>query len=323
MGTSGRLHAASEAASGFVRRLLFSPWIRWPVGLLGPLLLLGAVAGMLGGWEYRTRDCSRWLGHQLLAGNAGRAASGAAWEAVLATRQARTRIQDVAPSDTLPSGTIPQGPLRYQYTQQVHSPDFVVLGKKRRRAPLRAERLSEMQMRDLAKSLRIYQRGKVLLQHLTLPVDEIQLQAAVRARLALQEGTLYDELHRDLLTHNEPEAWDFVRMSKTDSAYWRHLLRPALAPGTPGATELSQQTPAVAAAVSRLLSGWRHALHQEEIERLRSFWEHGPDFQIRLVRNMNIFAGYAVPAGAPPMPFELPAGAVAAALDLPAGGPEP
>lgn len=327
------LNRATAAAAALAARLraaiirnqgvLLSSWVRWPVALLAPWLLVAVFGTGLTYWEHRTRSFSRWMGRTLLEGNAERATSGAIWEAILASREARTRIQAAGTPDTLLPGGLPQPPLHHAYRQERRSTDAVILYRHQRPAPLRQDRLTEAQMRDLAVSLRTYRAGSALLRHVELPSEPFLVHARIRAQLALQEGSLYPRLHQQLRQHDAAEAWNFVRMSTADSTYWASLLGPALTPADPDTATLHSREPAVAVALAGLLHHWSDSMHQDEMLRVRGYWEAGPDFQIHLVRNMNVFAGYAIADGERPVPFELPAELVVSLLELPVGDHAP
>ena len=286
--------------------IFFRPWQRWLICLILPGFILMLFALGILWWEQSTRWPSRRLGSYLLERNAGREQLGSVWKGILASRQTRTHLQETPPTPYLEPATLPGSLLQNRYWEARRSANFLVLRQYRRATPLHPERLSVLQMQELARSLQVFQQGKQLLANLSLSPDPYRIHARIRAQIALEDGSLFPLLHQRLLAENAPVAWDFVHMSAADERYWRESIDPALTPGSAEDSTLAKQAPQVADAVRSLVQTWADSLLAAEVRLLRTAWENGPSFQLRIVRNMDTFTGYAVPPGELPIPFDLP-----------------
>ena len=287
--------------------IYFRPWQRWLIGLILPGFVLTILALGALWWEQHTHGSTRWLGGYLLEHNSDREQRGSVWKGILASRQTRTHLQETPSVPYLEPATLPESLLRNRYWEARRSANFLVLRHHRRATPLHPEKLSALQMQELARSLQIFQRGKQLLANLTLSPDAYRIHAHIRAQIALEDGSLFPLLHRRLLADNAPTAWDFVHMSADDQRYWRASIDPAITPGSAEDSTLAKRAPQVADAVRSLVQSWADSLLMAEIRLLRTAWETGPSFQLRIVRNMDTFTGYAVLPGELPIPFDLPA----------------
>jgi len=283
------------------------PWQRWLIGLTLPgILLLGC--GLGGAWlEHRTHWIARRLGTYLLQRNEARPARGSVWQGILASRRTRSSLESSTWADSLQQETIPQAVLHGRYLVDRRSADFLVLRVDSRPMSLRPGRLTGPQMQELARSLQAYTQGRQLLAHVSLPRDPFQVHARIRAQLALEDGSLFPLLHQRLLAANSPRAWNFVRMSTEDRQYWHEHLDQILAgPSGEGETSL-EPTPEVVDVLQSLIRTWEDSLYAAEIQRLQQAWESSADFELRIVRNMDTFTGYAVAAGELPVRFTIPA----------------
>lgn len=289
------------------RPTFFHPWQRWLIGLILPGFILTIFALGALWWEQSTHWPTRWLGSYLLERNAGREPRGSVWKGILASRQTRTHLQETPSAPFLETATLSQSLLQNRYWEARRSANFLVLRHHRCATPLHPEKLSALQMQELARSLQVFQQGKQLLATLSLSPDPYRIHARIRAQIALEDGSLFPLLHQRLLRVSAPVAWDFVRMSADDIHYWREAIGPALTPGSPEDSTLAAQAPQVVDAVRYLVQTWADSLLTAEVLLLRTAWETGPSFQLRIVRNMDTFTGYAVLPGELPIPFDLPA----------------
>ena len=98
----------------------------------------------------------------------------------------------------------------------------------RRDTALQPDRLSPEALRELAYSLQIYEQGRSLLTQATVPDHAPYLRALIGAQIAIEDGSLFYQLHKCLLAKDEPEAWTFLKMKEEDMAYWRQHLAPLL-----------------------------------------------------------------------------------------------
>ena len=268
--------------------------------------------------EYRAQFFTRRLGLFLLERNRERPTRGSVWQGILASRRTRSSLGNPPSFPTSPElGTIPQAILQHRYRMDQRSANFLILRVDRRTLPLHPERLSSTQMQELARSLQIYDRGRELLSHIELPRDSFRIHARIRAQLHLEDGSLFPILHAQLLARDAPEAWDFVRMSEADRRYWKDLLAQVLDPLPQGDADLPEQIPQVVTALRSLVSTWEDSLLANEISHLRKTWESSSEFELRIVRNMDIFTGYAVAPGEYPIPFTIPALKAESLLGIP------
>ncbi len=298
------------------------PFLRWIIGLTLPgllLTLLGAGALWL---EYRTHYVAVRLGEYLLQHNQNRTARGAVWQGILASRKSRTALANRAHSDTLGLDTIPPALLRCHYGLDRPVPNFLVLRAWGRTAPLRLDQISGREMPNLARSLQAYHLGVALLSHIQLPRAAFQVHAQIQAQIALDNGSLFDLLHRELDRVNAPEAWNFVKMSPQDQDYWQGYLGRFLAPTAARPEEFQDEDAILANACTTLLETWTDSLYAAEVDQVQRLWASGTPIQIRLVRNMDTFTGYAIVADEPPIRFSLPAAQVAAVPGMRTGHKE-
>ena len=288
-------------------RLSIQSWQRWVIALSLPLLLLSGLGfGAL--WlEYRAQFFTRHLGLLLLEHNGERPTRGSVWQGILASRRTRSSLENPSSPSTLEPGTIPRAILQHRYEMDQRSANFLILRVDRRILPLHPERLTSTQMQELARSLQVYEQGRELLSHIDLPRDPFRIHARIRAQLHLEDGSLFPLLHAQLLAADAPEAWNFVRMSETDRRYWKDLLAQVLDPPSEGDANLPEQAPQVVAALNFLVRTWEDSLLADELHHLRETWDSSPDVELRIVRNMDVFTGYAVLPGELPAPFTIPA----------------
>ena len=282
------------------------PFLRWIIGLALPGLVL-ALAGMGAMWvEYRTQVGAVRLGEYLLQNNRNRLTHGAIWQGILATRQSRSSLENPAPSKPLKLDTIPATLSRYRYDAEQPSPDFLILYARKRSQLLRLDQLSSQEIQNLAHALQIYRHGDLLLAHIQLPRDNFRLQAQIQAQIALEDGSIFPLLHRQLKKSNAPEAWNFVKMSPADQSHWQDYLGRFFLPyETTEPKTFEEQTSTMASACAELLQTWTDSLYVGELRRLQQSWAAGADLQIRLVRNLDTFSGYAIIADDPPIRFTL------------------
>jgi len=283
----------------------FAPWQRWLLGLPLPLLLL-AMLSVGGLWlEHRTHGVRRWLGNYLLEGNDERQMHGALWEGILASRQTRSQLQETS---LPPPAALPPPLLLNRYWEDPRSSDFVILEVRRRSPPLRPEQLTAIQLQELAHSMQVYIKGKALLAHLSLAPEPFLIHARIQAQIALTDQSLFPLIYQRLRAIAAPEAWDFIRMSAEDRQYWQELIESLLAPLADENSALLGHAPLVAGVVQSLVQSWADSLLTAEIQRLQNAWESGPDFQLRIVRNMDAFIGYATTGSELSIALEFPAG---------------
>ncbi len=283
------------------------PILRWIIGLAIPGLLL-CLVGLGAMWfEYRTQLGAVRLGEYLLLHNRDRLTRGAVWQGILATRQSRTKLENRTRPNSLKLDTMPAALLRYRYEAEQPSPDFIILHARKRALSLRLDQLSSREIQHLAHALQIYQHGELLLSQIQLPREIFHLQAQIQAQIAVENGSIFPLLHRQLKKANAPEAWDFVKISPADLGHWQDYLERFFLPQEIAEPQSNrEETSALASACAELLQTWADSLYTGERRRLRKTWTGGADLQIRLVRNLDTFSGYAIVADDPPIRFTLP-----------------
>ena len=153
-----------------------------------------------------------------------------------------------------------------------------------------------------------------MLDSIELPGSLYRTKARILAEVALEEGRLFAQLHARLRRTNDPQAYDFIRMSKEDRLYWQRRLQPAVkayatAAGLPDTT-------AVQAAAYTLFDAWADSLQAGDRRRLLGLWHRGEACEIRLLRYMDGFRGYFQPKNEHPYRFDIPPGRETAAQTL-------
>jgi len=282
--------------------------LRWSLGLLLPglLFLLIAILSLLA--EAKTDWGARRLGTWLLVHNDGRSLAGATWQNISAQRRARARLDSAVRAPNIDAKIdakkLPLHLLSHHYTQLQRTPHFARWRSLERQVPLPPHDLSSQQLRLLAQSIQAFTQVDDLLAHIELPADGFQVHARIYAQTALEDGSLFPILHSHLFKVGAPEAWNFTRMSEEDKRSWQEKLRPLLSAHT-NPNPLSE-APTISAALSTLVSDWSDSLQRAEINRLRTSWRQAPSFELRLVRNLDEFAGYALLADELPVRFVLP-----------------
>ncbi len=292
--------------------------LRWLAGLVLPpgILFLVGLAGLA--LEYRTGWIAAGLGEYLLRRNPERGERGVVWQAIRASRDSRSQLGERAPRDSVRLEALPSSLRHCQYQAGPPAANRVMLRSRPRPAPLRLERADRAQMKDLARSLQLYRQGAQLLADIELPREVYRAHARIQAQIALEDGSLFTWLHRALLAAGSSEGWSFTRMSPTDRAYGRAQLAPLLSPADADSADrqgaLHDTTSLLPRMCADLLRAWEDSLYATDLQRLRQAWAGGEEMQIRLVRSMDRFTGYAIVGDDPPARFSLPAARVAAAL---------
>ena len=106
-------------------------------------------------------------------------------------------------------------------------------------------------------------------------------------------------------------------MSNEDQSHWQDHLERFFLPYETAEPHISQdKTSALANACAELLQTWADSLYTRELRRLQQSWTAGADLQIRLVRNLDTFSGYAIVGDEPPIRFTLAADRIAAVPGL-------
>lgn len=286
---------------------------RWSIGLLLPsALALFLTLCML--WLESDADwAARRLGSWLLAQNDNRQTSGSTWQNISAQRRARALLDSSARAPTIDAHKLPPHLLLYHYAQLQRTPHFARWRSSQLAEPLAAQHLNPQQLRALAESIQAFAQVDDLLAHIELPVDVFDVHARIQAQTALEDGSLFAALHRQLLASQGPEAWNFTHMSSQDRRYWRAKLRPLL--NSEGDGGQLPEAPVVGATLAALVASWSDSLRRGEIERLRQRWRQTPNFELRLARNLDEFAGYVLLAGELPVRFVVPAAIATKAID--------
>ena len=295
------------------------PWLgRLALFSLVPLIGLALSTYLL--WlEYQTQYAARHIGAYLLRHNQERQPRGALWQGILASRRTRLALADSLAEFELAPQSTPLPVLHNRYRLQQHGPYAAFLKVQRRPASLQPDRLAPETLRELARSLQVYEQGRDLLLQASMPADPLRIHALIGAQIALEDGALFPQLHRRLLALNAPEAWTFLRMDGEEQDFWRTHLSPLLE------TELDtldfQVAPVVRRALQQIVQSWEDSLHRDEIDRLLKGWNGVDGFEIRLTRGADQFSAYALFPDEVPTPFSLPTPLVEKRLGLDAEDP--
>ena len=256
--------------------------------------------------EYQTQYAARYIGQYLMQQNPKRQPGGALWQGILASRQTRTALSDSLAETTLEPSQTPLPVLQNHYQLQYHGTHAAFFAVARRDTALQPDRLSPETLRELAYSLQIYEQGRYLLTQATVPDDASYLRALVGAQMALEDGSLFYQLHKSLLAKDEPEAWTFLRMQEEDMAYWRQHLAPLLGPD-PERVQ-SDAGPIITAALAEVVQARADSLRQGENKHLLTAWDSADGFELRLTRTgeEDQFAAYALVPGQEAIALLLP-----------------
>ena len=257
--------------------------------------------------EYRTQYVASHIGQYLMQNNLEREKRGALWDDILDSRQTRTALSDSLAETTLEPSQTPLPVLQNHYQLQYHGTHAAFFAVARRDTALQPGRLRPETLRELAYSLQIYEQGRDLLTQATVPDDASYLRALVGAQIALEDGSLFYQLHKSLLAKDEPEAWTFLRMKEEDMAYWRQQLAPLLGPDPERAQ--SDAGPIITAALAEVVQARADSLRQGENKHLLTAWDSADGFELRLTRtgDEEQFAAYALVPGQEAIALLLPA----------------
>ena len=179
---------------------------------------------------------------------------------------------------------------------------------------LQPDHLAPETLRELAYSLQIYEHGRYLLTQAIVPDDASYLRALIGAQMALEDGSLFHQLHKWLLAKDESEAWTFIKMKEEDMAYWREHLAPLLSADPERAQ--SDAGPIITAALVQIVQARADSLRQGETKHLLAAWDSADGFELRLTRTGDQFAAYAVVPGHEATALVLPAQPVQQRLGL-------
>ena len=256
--------------------------------------------------EYRTQYVASHIGQYLMQNNLEREKRGALWDDILDSRQTRTALSDSLAETTLEPSQTPLPVLQNHYQLQYHGTHAAFFAVARRDTALQPGRLRPETLRELAYSLQIYEQGRDLLTQATVPDDASYLRALVGAQIALEDGSLFYQLHKSLLAKDEPEAWTFLRMKEEDMAYWRQQLAPLLGPDPERAQ--SDAGPIITAALAEVVQARADSLRQGENKHLLTAWDSADGFELRLTRtgDEEQFAAYALVPGQEAIALLLP-----------------
>ena len=277
------------------------------------LLPLGA-ACVLFFFEHQTQYAARYIGQYLMQENPKRQPRGALWQGIIASRQTRTALADSLAEAPLEPRQTPLPVLQNHYQLQYHGTHAAFFSIARRDTALQPDHLNPDTLRELAYSLQIYEQGRYLLTQAIVPGEESHLQAIVDAQMALEDGSLFHQLHKWLLAKDEPEAWTFLKMKEEDIAYWHQHLARLLSP-TPEPAQ-SDAGPIITAALAQIVQARADSLRQSEVERLLAAWDSVDGFELRLTRTGGQFAAYALVPGAEATALVLPTQPVQQRLGL-------
>ncbi len=280
--------------------------LRWGIGLCLPGLLCLLLGALLLWAEAHSDWGAQRLGSWLLQHNASRQERGAVWQGIIASRRARSHLDSTALPALAPQ-TLPPHILERRYEQLQRTPHFARWRTSQRRQAFDPQQLSNDQLRELAQSMQVFSQVDQLLQHIELPVDAFQIHARIYAQTRLEDASLFPVLHRHLLSTQAPAAWNFTHMATADKKYWQQQLQPLL--GTPIEIwdDALPEAPSVRKALRHILGHWSDSLRTDEVERLRKAWRQTPGTELRIARNLDIFAGYALLPRELPVRFEVPA----------------
>ena len=260
------------------------------------LVPLGA-AGVLFFLEYQTQYAARYIGQYLMQQNSNRQPGGALWQGILASRQTRMALSDSLAEVPLEPRQAPLPILRNHYQLQYHGTHAAFFSVSRRDTALQPDHPNPETLRELAYSLQIYEQGRSLLTQAIVPDHGSYLRALVGAQIALEDGSLFHQLHKCLLAKDEPEAWTFLKMKEEDMAYWREHLAPLLGPDPERAQ--SDAGPIITAALAEVVQARADSLRQGETKHLLTAWDSADGFELRLTRtgDEDQFAAYALVPG--------------------------
>ena len=206
--------------------------------------------------------------------------------------------------------------LQNHYQLQYHGTHAAFFAVARRDTALQPDLLSPENLRELAYSLQIYEQGRSLLTQAIVPDHGSYLRALVGAQIALEDGSLFYQLHKCLLAKDEPEAWTFLKMKEEDMAYWRQHLAPLLGPDPERAQ--SDAGPIITAALAEVVQARADSLRQGETKHLLTAWDSADGFELRLTRtgDEDQFAAYALVPGQEATALVLPTESVQQHLGL-------
>ena len=264
--------------------------------------------------EYQTQYAARFIGQYLMQKNPERQPGGALWQGILASRQTRLALSDSLAEAPLEPSQTPLPVLQNHYQLQYHGTHAAFFAVSRRDTALQPDHLDPEILRELAYSLQIYEQGRYLLTQAIVPDDASYLRALIGTQMALEDGSLFHQLHKWLLAKDEPEAWTFIKMKEEDMAEWREYLAPLLSVDPDLAQ--SDAGPIVTAALTQIVQARAESLRQGEIKHLLAAWDSADGFELRLTRTGDQFAAYAVVPGHEATALVLPAQPVQQRLGL-------
>lgn len=271
-------------------------------------------AGILFFAEYQTQFAARYLGQYLAQQNSKRQPRGALWQGILASRQTRMALSDSLAEAPLEPSQTPLPVLQNHYQLQYHGTHAAFFSVTRRDTALQPDHFDPETLRELAYSLQIYEQGRYLLTQASVPDESHHLHALIGAQIALEDGSLFHQLHKWLLAKDEPEAWTFLKMKEEDIAYWREHLTPLLSTDPDHAQ--SDAGPIITEALAQIVQARADALRQGETGRLLVAWDSADGFELRLTRTGEQFAAYAIEPGLAATPLVLPTQLVQQRLGL-------
>ena len=274
------------------------------------MLVPCCVAGALFYAEYQTQFAARYVGQYLVWQNPVREPGGALWQGILASRQTRMALYDSLAETSIEPSRTPLPVLQNHYQLQYHGTNAAFFSVTRRDTALQPDHLSPENLREFAYSLQIYEQGRSLLTQALVPDHGSYLRALVGAQIALEDGSLFYQLHKNLLAKDEPEAWTFLKMKEEDMAYWRQHLAPLLSADPERAQ--SDAGPIITAALAEVVQARADALRQGETKHLLTAWDSADGFELRLTRtgDEDQFAAYALVPGHEATAILLPAESV-------------
>ena len=204
--------------------------------------------------------------------------------------------------------------LQNAYRLQHHGTNAVFLRVTKRTTHLKPELLAPGTLRELSRSLQIYQDGLHLLTNAAIPTEPLRIHALIATQIALEDNTLFSTLHRHLIVPNSTEAWTFLRMEPEEMEFWRSHLRPLIEIDQ-DSTDL-EVSPSIQRAIDEIVEARLDSLRQVEINRLLTGWDQVDGFELRLSRAGDLFAAYALYPGEVPTSFSLPVHALTKWLGL-------
>ena len=264
--------------------------------------------------EYQTQYAARYTGQYLMRNNSEREPGGALWKSILDSRQTRMALSDSLAEAPLEPTQAPLPVLQNHYQLQYHGTHAAFFAVSRRDTALQPDHLAPETLRELAYSLQIYEHGRYLLAQAIVPDDASYLRALIGTQMALEDGSLFHQLHKWLLAKDESEAWTFIKMKEEDMAEWREYLAPLLSADPDPAP--SDAGPIVTAALAQIVQARADSLRQGETKRLLAAWDSAEGFELRLTRTGDQFAAYALVPGHEATALVLPAQPVQQRLGL-------